>query len=187
MQTLCIPSEINTNLLLQTGPASCHGRITMGTWPWEAPIGMQQTVLVFVLSPCTQLSDLGFEIIRLIFLKKMVTSLIQEVLKISSLRVSACGWCDLPDKDQSFSQNEWIAVCFWKENAVFGSCEGWIWVCGYMLCLFYIKNLQHFCWYLLLSFLCLIFFPSTFSVLVIPSGRQANLPGNLVPTKKGDE
>lgn len=42
----------------------------MGTWPWEAPIGMQQTVLVFVLSPCTQLSDLGFEIIRLIFLKK---------------------------------------------------------------------------------------------------------------------
>lgn len=44
-----------------------------------------------------------------------------------------------------------------------------------------------FCWYFLLSFLCLIFFPSTFSVLVMPSGRQAkgsDLPGNLVPPER---
>lgn len=71
MQSLCIPAEITTNplLLLQTGPASCHGRIAMGTQPQEAPVGMQKTFLVFVLSPCAQRSDLGFEIIRLNFKK----------------------------------------------------------------------------------------------------------------------
>lgn len=37
----------------------------MGTQPREAPVGMQKTFLVFVLSPFTQLSDLWFEIIRL--------------------------------------------------------------------------------------------------------------------------
>lgn len=63
----------------------------MGTWLQEAPVGMQKTFLVFVLSPCAQMSVLGFEIIRLNLKKKKVISLIQEVLKISSLRVSACG------------------------------------------------------------------------------------------------
>lgn len=63
----------------------------MGTRLQEAPVGMQKTFLVFVLFPCAQLSDLGFEIIRLNLKKKKVISLIQEVLKISSLRVSTCG------------------------------------------------------------------------------------------------
>lgn len=42
----------------------------MGTRLQEATVGMQKTFSVFVLSPCAQMSDLGFEIIRLNLKKK---------------------------------------------------------------------------------------------------------------------
>lgn len=103
----------NPLLLLQMWPAGCYGKIAMGTGPQEALVGMQKTFSVFVWSSCIQPSDFGFEIIKL-NQRKLWLFCFRNFWKFPAPEHQHGGWCDLPGKDQSFSQNEWIALHFLK-------------------------------------------------------------------------
>lgn len=115
MQSLCIPSLMTTNplLLLQMWPVGCYGKIAMVTGPQEALVGMQKTFSVFVWSSCIQPSDFGFEIIKL-NQRKLWLFCFRNFWIFPAPEHQHGGWCDLPGKDQSFSQNEWIALRFLK-------------------------------------------------------------------------